>query len=92
MMAQRYTMAIVKNPQRHQTDRQEDTDRVAEQFIAGAGTAVAAAEQHSRKTPIMVRFDPTLLKRVDIAAKRRGVSRSSWMQYVISKMLDEGEG
>ena len=85
-------MAIAKNPKRYQSDRQ-DTERVAEQFIAGAGTpAAAAAEPHSRKTPIMVRFDPTLLKRVDIAAKRRGVSRSSWMQYVISKMLDEGEG
>ena len=44
-----------------------------------------------RKTPIVVRFDPTLLKRVNAAARRRGVSRSSWIQYVISKILDEGE-
>jgi hypothetical protein len=84
-------MAIAKNPKRYQSDRQ-DPDRVAEQFIAGAGTPVATAEQHSRKTPTMIRFDPNLLKRVDVAAKRRGVSRSSWIQYVISKMLDEGEG
>ena len=54
-----------------------------------AGAACGAA---TRKTPIMVRFDPALLKRVDVSARQRGISRSSWIQYVISKALDGGEG
>lgn len=86
-------MAIAKNPKRY-PPASGNTDRAAEQFIAGAGTvpaAVAETPSQVRKIPIMVRFDPSLLKRVDVAAKRRGVSRSSWIQYVISKVLDEGE-
>ena len=31
----------------------------------------------TRKTPVMIRFDRELLKRVDAAAKRRGISRSA---------------
>lgn len=87
-------MAIAKNPKRYLPDS-SNTERAAEQFIAGAGTTVPAGvaetpPPQTRKIPIMVRFDPALLKRVDGAAKRRGVSRSSWIQYVISRMLDEG--
>ena len=37
----------------------------------------------------MVRFDPALLARVDRAAKRRGVSRSAWIQFTLSKALDD---
>ena len=86
-------MAIAKNPKRY-THGSGDPDRAAEQFIAGAGVAAPAAAPDVpsvRKTPIMIRFDPSLLKRVDVAAKRRGISRSSWIQYVVSKVLDEGE-
>ncbi len=88
-------MAIAKNPKRYLLPDSGNTERAAEQFIAGAGTTVPAAVREAapqaRKIPIMVRFDPSLLKRVDVAARRRGVSRSSWIQYVISRMLDEGE-
>ncbi len=39
----------------------------------------------------MIRFDRALLARVDRAAKRRGISRSAWIQYVVSQVLDEEE-
>jgi predicted HicB family RNase H-like nuclease len=40
----------------------------------------------------MVRFDPALLQRVNEAAKHRGVSRSAWIQFTLSRALDQGEG
>ncbi len=40
----------------------------------------------------MMRFDPEVLKRVDEAAKRRGVSRSAWIQFTVSRALDRGKG
>jgi predicted HicB family RNase H-like nuclease len=87
-------MAIAKNPNRYQSNT-GDREWAAEKFIAGAAAPAAAGseaagEASTRKVPIMVRFDRTLLKRVDVEARRRGVSRSSWIQYVISKVLDEG--
>ena len=72
-------------------------ERAAEAFIAGAakGAPVEAANDaaaEARKTPVMLRFDRDFLKKVDTAAKRRGVSRSSWIQYTVSRALDAGEG
>lgn len=77
-------------------------DEAAEQFIARAGTPAAAANQPlqsepapgasgEKRQPAMIRFDRDLLARVDQAAKRRGVSRSAWIQFVLSKALDEGD-
>jgi hypothetical protein len=39
-----------------------------------------------------MRFDPALLKRIDSAAKRHGVSRTAWLHMVASRALDKGEG
>ena len=52
----------------------------------------ARRSKRTRKTPVMIRFDRDLLERVDAAAKRRGISRSAWVQYTISRALDTGEG
>jgi hypothetical protein len=49
---------------------------------------VAAA---GKRTPAMIRFDTALLARVDKAAKRRGVSRSAWVAFTLSKALDDEE-
>jgi hypothetical protein len=76
------------------------SEAAAERFIAGAGTAPPPASQPGqaaaptggngeRRKPAMVRFDPALLARVDRAAKRRGVSRSAWIQFTLSKALDD---
>ena len=50
------------------------------------------SQEESKKVPIMMRFDRALLQRVDAAAKRRGISRSSWIQFTVRRALDQGEG
>ena len=89
-------MAIARKPGSNPAPANEDA---AEQFIARAGAAPAAHAQlqgaeadtggTSHRKPAMVRFDPELLARVDRAAKRRGVSRSAWIQFTLSKALDD---
>lgn len=71
-------MAIVKKPKVHHTDTR------AARFIAG----VEKPAERDKRVQTTLRFDSDLLKRVDIAAKRRGISRSAWIQYTISKALD----
>jgi hypothetical protein len=73
-------------------------DTAAERFISAAGTPQAGtaasappADGEGRRKPAMIRFAPDLLARVDRAAKHRGVSRSAWIQYTLSKALDEEE-
>ena len=84
-------MAISKKANRSTTNTQTaDPEKAAEAFIAGAGGAPEQAVVH--KTPVMIRFDRELLDRVDAAAKRRGISRSAWVQYTISRALDIGDG
>jgi hypothetical protein len=78
-------MAIAKKPSRN-------TSAIAEKFIAEAGAADAkepAPEAAGERKPIMIRFDPVLLAKVDAAARRRGISRSAWIQYTVSRALDE---
>jgi predicted HicB family RNase H-like nuclease len=67
-------------------------EKAAEAFIGGAGRAAGEGEADTRKVPAMIRFDRELLARVDAAARKRGVSRSAWVQYTLSKALDSGEG
>ena len=84
-------MAIAKKPNRTTANTQTgDPEKAAEAFIAGAGAAPEPAVGH--KTPVMIRFDRELLDRVDAAAKRRGISRSAWVQYTLSRALDIGDG
>mgnify|MGYP001435261123 CR=1 FL=1 len=86
-------MPIVKKPQRGTPASRRGDDRAAEAFIDAAGKPeVAEAAAGSRKTPVMLRFDRALLARVDSAARRRGVSRSAWIQFTLSRALDLGEG
>ena len=85
-------MAIAKKPHSSRSAAENpDQEYAAEAFIAGANpqTEVQGA---GKKIPIMVRFDPALLQRVNDAAKHRGVSRSAWIQFTLSRALDQGEG
>jgi hypothetical protein len=60
---------------------------------AGRGEADEAGQgAEPRKSPVMLRFDRALLAKVDAAAKRRGISRSAWIQFTVSRALDAGEG
>jgi len=45
-----------------------------------------------KKERVMIQFDQKVLERVDTAAERRGISRSAWIQFVVSQALDKGEG
>lgn len=86
-------MAIAKRPDRHRAPSAPPQDEhAAAAFITGAEEAPPVKGAH--KVPILVRFDRGLLQRVDRAAKRRGISRSGWIHYQISRALeaDEAEG
>ena len=81
-------MAIAKRPKR---DQSATDDVVAERFISGAGKQppIADEEPAGRRVPTMIRFDRDLLAKVDAEAKRRGISRSAWVQYTISHVLEQ---
>jgi hypothetical protein len=83
-------MSIAKRPKGHQS---ESGDVVAEKFIQGAGKPLQSAEETAlgRRVPTMIRFDRELLAKVDAAARRRGISRSAWVQYTVSRTLEEEE-
>jgi hypothetical protein len=85
-------MAIAKRPDRNRStiEVHPEDERAAEAFITGAKEA--PPPKYTKKVPILVRFDRELLERVDRAAKRRGISRSGWVHYQISRALEEEEG
>lgn len=68
----------------------------AEAFIAGAGEQSSKTPPlkipKAERQPILIRFDHDLLRKVEEAARRRGISRSAWIQYVLSVALEKGEG
>jgi predicted HicB family RNase H-like nuclease len=80
-------MAIAQLPKRKPSPSKEEA--AAAKFIEGAATA--ALRPGVKRTPAMIRFDAELLARVDKAAKRRGVSRSAWVAFTLSKALDDEE-
>jgi predicted HicB family RNase H-like nuclease len=85
-------MPIAKKPGSNKNESaKNEGERAAEAFISGA-SKVAQPPERQNKTPVMLRFDPEVLKRVDAAAKRRGISRSAWIQFTVSRALDQGEG
>jgi hypothetical protein len=82
-------MAIARKP----NSSRIDTEKVAEAFIQGGPKLPSTNEEatqrgENRKTPIMLRFNSDLLRRVDAAAKRRGISRSAWIAFKVSEALD----
>ncbi|GGI94102.1 hypothetical protein GCM10007973_32850 [Polymorphobacter multimanifer] len=86
-------MAIARKPD--SKPRPSGEDKAADAFISGATKPIAtpiATEVETRKAPVMLRFDRAWLGRVDAAAKRRGISRSAWIQFTVSRALDAGEG
>jgi predicted HicB family RNase H-like nuclease len=85
-------MAITKKPNSNKKAIiQPNDERAVQAFISGTAKATEAVEDATKK-PVMIRFDPKVLARVDAAAKRRGISRSAWIQFTVSRALDQGEG
>ena len=87
-------MAIAKKPKRdHFAAKDIIGDVAAEKFIAAAESSQEEARQEDdKKIQTTLRFDRDLLQRIDAAAKHRGISRSSWIQFTLSRALDQGEG
>lgn len=79
-------MAIAKKPDRHPSKK---TEQEANRFIEGAGKE---PNKRALRHPTTLRFDPELLARIDQAARRRGIPRSAWINYILSKALDEEGG
>jgi hypothetical protein len=88
-----YTMVIADKPNSPQTeiDAQGREEEIAAYCIAGAKPEDTPEPKRERKIPILVRFDPQLLKRVDKAARRSGISRSAWIQFMVSRALEREE-
>ncbi len=85
-------MAIAKKPKSNQSENNDKiSEQAAEAFISAAG-AEETKSKKERKIPIMMRFDAAVLEKVDAAARRRGISRSAWIQFTVSRALDQGEG
>ena len=80
-------MAIASRPIRKPAQNKEEAG--AAKYIEGA--AATSTASGTRRTPAMIRFDAALLARVDKAARRRGVSRSAWIAFTLSKALDDEE-
>lgn len=77
-------MAIALHPKRNQNSIKETK---ADDFILGAGKTDSGeleANDYGRK-PVVVRIPADLLKRIDQAAKRKSISRSS---FIVSSMAD----
>src|SRR3546814_9481623 len=84
-------MAIARKP--NSKPKSPMDEAAADAFIAGAAkpkaepiaTEADEAGQGAepRKSPVMLRFDRALLAKVDAAAKRRGISRSAWIQFTV---------
>lgn len=89
-------MAIAKQPKRNRSaTKKSDDERAAVDFISKADSLEKTSQDEktdTKKAPVMVRFDRNLLSRVDEAAKHRGISRSAWIQFTLSRALDQGEG
>jgi predicted HicB family RNase H-like nuclease len=66
----------------------------AEAFISGAGLKTASPQRpepqaQPEKIVVNMRFDPALLARVDVAAKKRGISRTAWMHWAAAELLGD---
>jgi predicted HicB family RNase H-like nuclease len=87
-------MTIAKKPKRdHSVAKDIMGEDAAKKFIAGAESSQEEARQEDdKKIHTALRFDRDLLQRIDAAAKHRGISRSSWIQFTLSRALDQGEG
>ena len=87
-------MAIAKKPKRDPSAAKDMVgNAAAAKFIAGADASQEEAHQEGdKKIQTTLRFDRALLQRIDAAAKHRGISRSSWIQFTLSRALDQGEG
>lgn len=74
--------------------RSGGVEKAAKRFIGGASPADSGRKAGGKRSEprqiVMVRVSRELLARIDQAAERRSISRSAWMAFMASKVLDEG--
>jgi hypothetical protein len=80
-------MPIAKHPVR----KTKSKDKQAEKFILAASEPVSETEPEGRFIQTPIRFPKSLLERIDWAAKKRGLNRSSWLRYAATRELDKEE-
>ena len=61
------------------------TEKEVDTFIEGAGKR----ERKGKRVPILLRVAPDILEKIDAAAKRKGIPRTSWILYHIGGALEE---
>ena len=85
MLLERNQMAIAKNPKRSLAKRSLESRTT--NFIAAAGTE----EPEAGKKPVLLRFSPEILARIDRTAKRLGITRSAFIYMASVKELEKIE-
>jgi hypothetical protein len=80
-------MPITKHPAR----KPKTKDKQAEKFIMAAPKVSSNSEPDGRFIQTPIRFPKELLDRIDWAAKKRGLNRSSWLRYAATRELDKEE-
>jgi hypothetical protein len=62
-------------------------DERVEAFIAGARAQAAIPEPAKGKTVVNSRWDAELLREIDRAAKKQGISRTAWLHVAAAEKL-----
>lgn len=88
-------MAIAPRPNK-QPKQANPEERAAADFIAGADKKAEPQTAPpnkitTKKTGFMVYFDPEVLRKVEMMAKKSGLSRSSWIQLKAIEALENDE-
>lgn len=96
-------MALAKRPGANnqgqpERDKPEKEEKALE-FISKVGQSAAKPAQNKEQEQeenitrrgIMVYIDTDMLKKVDKARKKRGLTRSAWFNYCASKMLENDD-
>jgi hypothetical protein len=77
-------MAVTKKPEVKREAR-------ATAFIDAAGKDAAEKEDQRDKKPVLLRFSPDTLSRIDRAAKRNMISRAAFIYSSIAEKLERME-
>jgi len=68
------------------------SERKADAFISGAGSprlkGAALGDPDAGKVTVNMRVDAALLRRIDEAARRQGISRTAWLSVAASRALE----
>ncbi len=68
-------------------------ERAIDEFIGGAIKNETKSDKESGTKPSLIYWEPELLQKVDAARKKRGgVSRSAYVQMLVARALEQGEG